>query len=175
MRLFIAAVIAGIALAANDSAADIKSVIRSGYALQVGGRKLVRTVLGGGSYLSACDPRVVFGLGRDAIHSVTNPIRRLTGAIHIYGGDFFKPGRSEWDAESLRERWAARAVCVTLGSKGALVATDIGNAHHPVQDAVARSGHGDTCGAGDRFAIAATIALAMVGPMPGTVISRTQP
>ncbi|OBK75838.1 PfkB family carbohydrate kinase [Mycobacterium sp. 1164985.4] len=66
-------------------------------------------------------------------------------------------GRS---AESLRERWAARAVCVTLGSKGALVATDTGNAHHPVQDAVARSGHGDTCGAGDRFAIAATIALA---------------
>src|SRR5918992_5564033 len=23
------------------------------------------------------------------IHSVTNPIRRLTGAIHVYGGDFF--------------------------------------------------------------------------------------
>lgn len=66
-------------------------------------------------------------------------------------------GRS---AESLRERWAARAVCVTLGSKGALVATDTGNAHHPVQDSAARAGRGDTCGAGDRFAIAATIALA---------------
>jgi hypothetical protein len=35
---------------------------------------------------------------------VTNPIPRLTGAIHIYGGDFFAPGRSEWDAETLRER-----------------------------------------------------------------------
>jgi predicted metal-dependent enzyme (double-stranded beta helix superfamily) len=46
----------------------------------------------------------VFGLRGDAIHSVTNPIGRLTGAIHIYGGDFFAPGRSEWDAESLRER-----------------------------------------------------------------------
>ncbi len=66
-------------------------------------------------------------------------------------------GRS---AESLRERWAARAVCVTLGSKGALAATDTGNAHHPVRDSAARSGHGDTCGAGDRFAIAATMALA---------------
>ena len=57
--------------------------------------------------------REVFGLSADAIHSVTNPIGRLTGAIHIYGGDFFAPGRSEWDAESLRERpWdldAARA------------------------------------------------------------------
>src|SRR5215471_19862492 len=28
-------------------------------------------------------------LGQDIIHSVTNPIGRLTGAIHIYGGDFF--------------------------------------------------------------------------------------
>ena len=46
----------------------------------------------------------VFGLSADAIHSVTNPIGRLTGAIHIYGGDFFAPGRSEWDAETLQER-----------------------------------------------------------------------
>ena len=46
----------------------------------------------------------VFQLPHDAIHSVTNPIRRLTGAIHIYGGDFFAPGRSEWDPESLDER-----------------------------------------------------------------------
>ena len=43
-------------------------------------------------------------LGADIIHSVTNPIPRLTGAIHIYGGDFFGPGRSEWDAETLTER-----------------------------------------------------------------------
>jgi predicted metal-dependent enzyme (double-stranded beta helix superfamily) len=48
--------------------------------------------------------REVFGLPSDAIHSVTNPIGRLTGAIHIYGGDFFQPGRSEWDPEQLRER-----------------------------------------------------------------------
>ena len=46
----------------------------------------------------------VFGLSADAIHSVTNPIGRLTGAIHIYGGDFFAPGRNEWDAETLEER-----------------------------------------------------------------------
>lgn len=43
-------------------------------------------------------------LGRDIIHSVTNPIPRLTGAIHIYGGDFFAPGRSEWDPETLAEQ-----------------------------------------------------------------------
>jgi len=43
-------------------------------------------------------------LGRDIIHSVTNPIARLTGAIHIYGGDFFAIPRSEWDAETLTEQ-----------------------------------------------------------------------
>jgi predicted metal-dependent enzyme (double-stranded beta helix superfamily) len=43
-------------------------------------------------------------LGRDIIHSVTNPIPRLTGALHVYGGDFFGVARSEWDPESLREQ-----------------------------------------------------------------------
>lgn len=43
-------------------------------------------------------------LGFNIIHSVTNPIPRLTGAIHVYGGDFFAPGRSEWDPESLLEQ-----------------------------------------------------------------------
>jgi predicted metal-dependent enzyme (double-stranded beta helix superfamily) len=43
-------------------------------------------------------------LGRDIIHSVTNPIPRLTGAIHVYGGDFFGVQRSEWDAETLMEQ-----------------------------------------------------------------------
>jgi predicted metal-dependent enzyme (double-stranded beta helix superfamily) len=42
-------------------------------------------------------------LGANIIHSVTNPILRLTGAIHVYGGDFFAAERSEWDPESLRE------------------------------------------------------------------------
>jgi predicted metal-dependent enzyme (double-stranded beta helix superfamily) len=46
----------------------------------------------------------VFPLPHDAIHSVINPIKRLTGAIHIYGGDFFATPRSEWDPETLRER-----------------------------------------------------------------------
>jgi predicted metal-dependent enzyme (double-stranded beta helix superfamily) len=43
-------------------------------------------------------------LGHNIIHSVTNPIPRLTGAIHVYGGDFFSPARrSEWDPETLLE------------------------------------------------------------------------
>ena len=42
-------------------------------------------------------------LGRDIIHSVLNPIPRLTGAIHVYGGDFFTAARKEWDSETLCE------------------------------------------------------------------------
>ena len=30
-------------------------------------------------------------LGRDIIHSVVNPIGKMTRAIHVYGGDFFEP------------------------------------------------------------------------------------
>src|SRR5262249_18268483 len=43
-------------------------------------------------------------LGRDIIPSVTNPLSRLTGAIHVYGGDFYTVARSEWDPETLLER-----------------------------------------------------------------------
>ena len=43
-------------------------------------------------------------LGADIIHSVTNPLGKLTGAIHVYGGDFFEVERSEWDPEALTEK-----------------------------------------------------------------------
>ena len=48
--------------------------------------------------------RDVAPLGHDIIHTVTNPLPRLTGAIHVYGGDFFAAARSEWDPETLLER-----------------------------------------------------------------------
>ena len=42
-------------------------------------------------------------LGDDAIHSVHNPAGVHTGAIHVYGGDFFATPRSQWNAETLVE------------------------------------------------------------------------
>ena len=42
-------------------------------------------------------------LGDDAIHAVHNPVRKYTGAIHVYGGDFITTPRSQWDAETLTE------------------------------------------------------------------------
>ena len=43
-------------------------------------------------------------LGKTVIHAVANPLREFTGAIHVYGGDFFAVPRSEWDPETLEER-----------------------------------------------------------------------
>lgn len=43
-------------------------------------------------------------LGRDIVHSVLNPVDRLTCGIHLYGGNFFETGHREWDPESHRER-----------------------------------------------------------------------
>jgi len=43
-------------------------------------------------------------LGRDIVHSVLNPLSRLTGALHVYGGDFIEAERSEWNDETLREQ-----------------------------------------------------------------------
>jgi predicted metal-dependent enzyme (double-stranded beta helix superfamily) len=44
-------------------------------------------------------------LGLDIIHSVLNPLGKMTCAIHVYGGDFFEPDepRSGWDHETLVE------------------------------------------------------------------------
>ncbi len=59
-------------------------------------------------------------------------------------------------ASRLLEVWAARAVAVTGGHRGAWVAT---SASEPLF-APAVPAAGDTCGAGDRFASAAAVALA---------------
>jgi hypothetical protein len=34
---------------------------------------------------------------------VSNPLKRLTDAIHVYGGDFFATPRSEWDPDTLED------------------------------------------------------------------------
>ena len=42
-------------------------------------------------------------LGRDIIHSVINPLDKISGAIHVYDGPFLTTARSMWRAETLRE------------------------------------------------------------------------
>ena len=43
-------------------------------------------------------------LGAAIIHAVTNPLDQITGAIHVYGGDFFATPRSEWDPQTFMEQ-----------------------------------------------------------------------
>jgi predicted metal-dependent enzyme (double-stranded beta helix superfamily) len=50
------------------------------------------------------DTRDVAPLGESVIHAVTNPLEKITAAIHVYGGDFFATPRSEWDPNTLEER-----------------------------------------------------------------------
>jgi rfaE bifunctional protein nucleotidyltransferase chain/domain/rfaE bifunctional protein kinase chain/domain len=60
-------------------------------------------------------------------------------------------------AQGLRRRWRAGAVAVTLGGDGALLC-HAGST--PLVVPTSGSAEGDTCGAGDRFAAAASLALA---------------
>ena len=65
-------------------------------------------VASGGKDLNERD---VLLLGDDTIHSVHNPSRTYTGAIHVYGGDFVAQPRSQWDPETLTEEpWELEAV-----------------------------------------------------------------
>lgn len=45
----------------------------------------------------------VIPLGKSIIHAVTNPLDRITAALHVYGGDFFATPRSEWHPTTLEE------------------------------------------------------------------------
>jgi predicted metal-dependent enzyme (double-stranded beta helix superfamily) len=46
----------------------------------------------------------VLTLGDDTIHAVANPTSGLTGAIHVYGGDFVNQPRSQWGPGPMEER-----------------------------------------------------------------------
>jgi len=66
-------------------------------------KKADRIEAAGAKSLGAGD---VTTLGHDIIHSVLNPLEKMTASLHIYGGDFFAPKtpRSQWDHETLLEQ-----------------------------------------------------------------------
>lgn len=45
--------------------------------------------------------RDVIGLGSDVVHSVANPTREWTAALHVYGADFYSTPRTMWDGKTL--------------------------------------------------------------------------
>jgi D-beta-D-heptose 7-phosphate kinase/D-beta-D-heptose 1-phosphate adenosyltransferase len=70
-------------------------------------------------------------------------------------------------AIELREHWASRAVCVTAGSAGAFLATP---GSEPLFVPAPLVEAGDPCGAGDRFAASAALALA-AGALPSEAVT----
>ena len=54
----------------------------------------------GGEALGTGDVTI---LGRDIVHSVINPLDKISAAIHVYLGNFFEADRSMWNAETLAE------------------------------------------------------------------------
>ena len=54
------------------------------------------------------------------IHSVVNPLARISGAIHVYDGEFLAAQRSMWDAETLVEQpYDIAAVAIGMPLQGA--------------------------------------------------------
>jgi predicted metal-dependent enzyme (double-stranded beta helix superfamily) len=43
----------------------------------------------------------VIGLGSDVVHSVANPTKEWTAAIHVYGADFYSTPRTMWSGATL--------------------------------------------------------------------------
>ncbi len=93
------------------------------------------------------------------------------GAVPVPGTVLATPNQHEVDAgaetslteaaQALRARWSVEALCVTLGERGALL---VGDSDAAELSTVAVQGQ-DTCGAGDAFAAAASLALAGGTPM----------
>lgn len=81
-----------------------------------------------------------------------------------FRGDAFRDAAAA--AESLLGRWPARAVAVTLGPRGALLAR---RSSPPLAVPAPAAGAGDPCGAGDMFAAAAAAALHRGALLPEAV------
>lgn len=66
----------------------------------------------------------VVSLGPDVVHSVANPTREWTAALHVYGGEFFTTPRTMWskdtfepsrlDVDFIRQRLEAAAAAARL-------------------------------------------------------------
>lgn len=46
------------------------------------------------------EKRDVIMLGSDVVHSVANPTREWTAALHVYGGEFFTTPRTMWSKDT---------------------------------------------------------------------------
>jgi D-beta-D-heptose 7-phosphate kinase/D-beta-D-heptose 1-phosphate adenosyltransferase len=80
-------------------------------------------------------------------------VRKLTG--DAFGGSVLTAAQRA--GQVLRQRWRAAAIVVTLGADGAVLCHA---GPTPLMVPTPWAADGDTCGAGDRFAVSAALALA---------------
>jgi D-beta-D-heptose 7-phosphate kinase / D-beta-D-heptose 1-phosphate adenosyltransferase len=142
------------------------AVLVSDYAGGVTSADAVRDVLTATTNPIVWDPHV---RGAAAVPGVALVTPNLEEARSLSGADPDGPGQptatgrarsafgaAQLHADRLARHWQARAVCVTLGTRGALLSYGSGS---PLV-VPARAVDGDACGAGDRFAATVTERLA---------------
>ncbi|OBI25893.1 PfkB family carbohydrate kinase [Mycobacterium sp. E2238] len=78
---------------------------------------------------------------------------------HEEARHFCEPGTHGDGGEALLRKWGAGAVCITRGAHGARVYGPGTGARHVGIPEGSATGAADVCGAGDRFAVAAAVAL----------------
>ncbi|MEV4656216.1 PfkB family carbohydrate kinase [Micromonospora sp. NPDC049301] len=132
------------------------AVLVSDYGRGVAGQPALRAALAATRAPVVWDPHPRGPAAVPGVHLATpneSEVRELVPAL---------PGASRLatasrGAQGLRRRWRAGAVAVTLGGDGALLC-HAGST--PLVVPTPGSAEGDTCGAGDRFAATASLALA---------------
>ena len=138
----------------------------------------VTAVLTGARAICVAD----YGAGVTALHGIRNALTQLAsripvvwdphprGAAPVPGCALATPNHAEaqgfcgghaaGDAgKVLLGQWSARAVCITRGSRGARLYRPHIDPHNVAIPTGLAAGSVDACGAGDRFAVAAAVAL----------------
>jgi rfaE bifunctional protein kinase chain/domain len=139
-----------------DVLASASAILVSDYGRGVAGRPELRAALDDytGRLPLVWDPHPRGGPPIAGARLVTPNQAEASGFLGAHGPE---RGDVRVAADTLRRRWAAAAVAVTLGEDGAMLAD---GTRAPSLVPAPFAAHGDPCGAGDRFASAATLALA---------------
>ncbi|ROP26886.1 PfkB family carbohydrate kinase [Pseudokineococcus lusitanus] len=105
--------------------------------------------------------------GGEPVHGCALVTPNLSEAARVLGG----APRPDDGAGALARRWAARGVVVTVGERGAFLGLP---GTEPLYVPAPVVAGGDPCGAGDRFAATAALALARGAVLPEAVVEAVE-
>ncbi|WP_012181943.1 PfkB family carbohydrate kinase [Salinispora arenicola] len=136
--------------------ADAAVVLVSDYGRGVAGQPALRAALAGTRAPVVWDPHPRGPAAVPGVHLATPNESEVRELAKVPPGET-RLATASRGALELRQRWRARAVAVTMGGDGALLCHA---GPTPLIVPAPATADGDTCGAGDRFAATAAIALA---------------